>query len=339
MAIDEGAVSEAVDVEVDAAPPVVRPYVDGYASPDTGDEADPDGPVEPVGPLLPSAPRGRYPRVLAAARRHRMPDGGVPVGRHARRSGRAPWLALLAASGATAAILTAAAIVIAAGGGPPPASGGTGRIQAPAPGVTRPASAVPGGPGSGQPDSPRPGTAGAALAARTTAAAHGAATGPTNAPPDGSAPPTAPGATGPAGPPHPATPSAVPDPTSSPPAVNVTGRITNVAGLCLSASGDEDSVRLSGCDGSAGQLWTMAGDGTLRTLGQCLQGSGSMVWLRSCNPGPAQQWRAGAAQSLVNSASAYCLGDPQAGTSSGTVQRAAPCDQSDPQRWTLPQPG
>jgi Ricin-type beta-trefoil lectin domain len=181
-----------------------------------------------------------------------------------------------------------------------------------------------------------PGTGDSPLPGQTTAGARSAGT--TVAPqlPGGTAQPTGAAPTEPAGPADPTTPATQPDPSPSPPAVAVTGRITNVAGLCLSASSGDDSVRLSGCDGSAGQSWTLATDGTLRALGGCVQGSGSMVRLRGCNAGPAQQWRPGAALSLVNIASANCLGDPQAGTSSGTVEQAAPCDQSDPQRWTLP---
>ena len=336
MAIDEGAVPEAVDFEVGTAPVLVRPYVGEYTLPDAGDEADPDGSEEPEDALLPVAPTRRYRRVLAAVRRHRHTDGELPVGRHVRRSGRGPWLALLLTSGATAAILIVSAVVIARAGGRPPAPDTSGRIQAPAPGATRPGAITPGGgPGSDQPGSALPDIAGAPDAGQTTAAAGSDGISPATLPPDGSAQPTGAAPTGPAGPPDPGTPTATPPPTSSPPAVNVTGRIANVAGLCLTASEDEDSVRLSGCDGSAGQSWTLATDGTLRALGQCVQGSGSMVRLRGCNAGPAQQWRAGAAQSLVNSASAYCLGDPRDGTSSGTVLRAAACDQSDAQRWIL----
>jgi Ricin-type beta-trefoil lectin domain len=335
MAMDEDAVPEAVDFEVGAAPVLVRPYVGEYTLPDTGDEADPDGAEEPADGVLPLAPRGRYPRVLTAVRRHRGRDGEVPVGRHVRRGGgRGPWLALLAASGATAVILTVAAVVIASTGGVPAAPDASGRIRASAPGAPRPGSVTPGG--SGQPVFTLPGTADPPLPGQTTAGAG--STGTTLAPqlPGGAAPPTGPAPTGPAGPAGPTTPTTQPDPSPSPPAVAVTGRITNVAGLCLSASADDDSVRLSSCDGSAGQSWTLATDGTLRALGRCVQGSGSMIRLRGCNAGPAQQWRTGAALSLVNIASANCLGDPQAGTSSGTVERAASCDQSDAQRWSLP---
>jgi Ricin-type beta-trefoil lectin domain len=333
MAIDEDAVPEAVDFEVGTAPVLVRPYVGDYTLPDTGDETDPDGSGEPEDALQPVAPRGRYPRLMAAVRRHHRSDGEVPVGRHVRRSGRGPWLALLAASGATAAVLIVAAVVIASTGGRPPASDASGRLRAPAPGATRPASG-----GSGQPIVSLPGVAGPTAAGQTTAATGSAGTVPATVPPDGSAQPTG-ASTGSAGPTDPASPTAAPDPTSSPPAVNLTGRITNVAGLCLSAIGTGDRIRLGNCDGSTGQAWTLATDGTVRALGQCMQPDGGLVWLRNCDGDAAQQWRAGAALSLVNSASANCLGDPEAGISGGTPQRTAPCDRSDAQRWTLPEAG
>lgn len=335
MAIDEDAVPEAVDLEVGTAPVLVRPYVGEYTLPDTGDEADPDESGEPDDPLLPAAPRGRT-RILRTVRRHGGPDDRVPVGRHARRNGRGPWLALLAASGATAVVLTVAAVVTAATGGGPGAPDASGRIHPPAPGVSRPGSVTPGG--SGQPVFVLPGTAGSLLPRQTTAATGSTPTAPASQLPGGPTQSTGPSPTGPAGPAGPTTPAAQPSPTPPPPAVAITGQITNVAGLCLTAV-SSDQIQLSNCDGTAGQSWTLATDGTLRVLGQCLQVSGSTLRLRSCNGGLAQQWRAGPALSLVNGAAASCLGDPQAGTASGSVQRTAPCDQSNAQRWTLAQAG
>jgi hypothetical protein len=327
---EDDAVPEAVDFEVGTAPVLVRPYIGEYTFPDTGDEVDPDGAQESAGPPVPLAPRGRYPRVLEAVRRHGRRDGAVPVGRHAHRSGRGPWLVLIAASGVTAAILIVAAIVIAATGGRPTTSGPSGRAQAPVPGATRPASVTPG--------SPPPGTASSALAGQTAAPTGSpAAAGPQ--PPADLAQPIGQAPTGSAGPSDPGTPTAQPGPSSPPPVVALTGRITNVAGFCLSAVGVDDRARLWDCDGSAGQAWTLATDGTLRALGQCLQPGAGLVRLANCDASAAQQWRAGTALSLVSFASASCLGDPQAGTSRGTPQRTAPCNQSDPQRWTVPQSG
>ena len=268
------------------------------------------------------------------------PYGGghaVPVGRHARKgSGRGPWLVLLAASGATATVLTVAAVVIAGTGGPP-AQDLSGRIRPSAPGVSRPGPAMPGG--SGQPASAVPGTADSPLSGQTRAPVGSVGTDPAPAPPGGPAQSTGPAPTSPAAPADPTTPVAQPDPSPSPPAVAVTGRITNTTGMCLSAVGLNDRVRLWDCDGSTGQAWTLATDGTVRALGQCLQPSSSLTRLSDCDGSVAQQWRTGAWLSLVNPGSATCLGDPGAGTTRGTPQRTAPCDQSDAQRWTLPQAG
>jgi hypothetical protein len=125
--------------------------------------------------------------------------------------------------------------------------------------------------------------------------------------------------------------------TSPPPATDLTGRITNVAGLCLSAA-TEDRIRLWDCDGSAGEAWTLAADGTIRALGQCLRSGAGLVHLDDCDGSLAEQWRIGSAQSLVNLGSG-CLGDPLSGTARGTPQRTATCDGSDAQRWAVPAAG
>jgi hypothetical protein len=138
----------------------------------------------------------------------------------------------------------------------------------------------------------------------------------------------------------PGTPVARPSPLLPPPTADQTGRITNVAGVCLSAvTAGSDRVRLWDCDGADDQLWTLATDGTLRTLGLCAQPSAGVVRLLGCDGGAAQQWRVGPARSLVNTASSYCLGDPLAGANKGTQERIAPCDQSGPQQWIVPGAG
>lgn len=119
-----------------------------------------------------------------------------------------------------------------------------------------------------------------------------------------------------------------------------TGRITSVAGLCLDGgvgnSGKDDRVRLLDCDGTEGQVWIVADDGTMRVQGRCLQATTGLVRLRDCTGGPDQQWRLGVAGSLVNPASGRCLGKLQGDSGRGSPQRIASCTQSDAQRWTLP---
>ena len=69
----------------------------------------------------------------------------------------------------------------------------------------------------------------------------------------------------------------------------VSGQIVGIAGKCLDNSGgstaDGNPIVLSTCNGSAGQQWTLPGDGTVRNQGHCLAvqhaGIASMtpVWL------------------------------------------------------------
>ncbi|WP_238012027.1 ricin-type beta-trefoil lectin domain protein [Dactylosporangium sp. AC04546] len=129
-----------------------------------------------------------------------------------------------------------------------------------------------------------------------------------------------------------------PTPLQPPPADPRTGRITAVSGLCLDGAGGPraDRIRRWDCDGSSGQSWTVAGDGTIQTLGRCLQAAGGQVTLQTCDGGPAQQWRSGSADSLVNPASGLCLSGPDDDASSRGSQRMAACNRSDAQRWTLP---
>jgi hypothetical protein len=121
--------------------------------------------------------------------------------------------------------------------------------------------------------------------------------------------------------------------------VSRTGRITSAGGLCLDGAGNDDNndrLRLRDCDGTEGQLWTVAGDGTIRVQGRCMQATPGLVRLRDCDGDAGQQWRLGTAGSLVNPASGLCLGSPAGGLGRGTPQHVVACNQSDAQRWTLP---
>ncbi|WP_405774170.1 lectin [Streptomyces sp. NBC_00859] len=116
--------------------------------------------------------------------------------------------------------------------------------------------------------------------------------------------------------------------------------------LCLddatSGTADGTHIQLWGCDGTYAQDWTVAGDGSLRTLGKCLDvtssgtTNGTLVQLYHCNGSGAQQWKAGANGSLVNPASNLCLDDPNSATTEGTRLQIYSCNGTAAQKWTLP---
>jgi len=127
-----------------------------------------------------------------------------------------------------------------------------------------------------------------------------------------------------------------------------TGPITSgvSASLCVddsqSSTTDGNPVDIWGCDNTDAQSWTIASDGTIRTLGKCLDAwqsgttNGTVIDLYECNGSGAQQWTLGASGSLVNPESGLCLDDPNATTTQGTQLQLYTCNASAAQDWTLP---
>ncbi|MBP2056040.1 putative alpha-1,2-mannosidase [Streptomyces griseochromogenes] len=109
-----------------------------------------------------------------------------------------------------------------------------------------------------------------------------------------------------------------------------------------SGTADHTAVRLWACNGTYAQDWTVATDGTLRTLGKCLDVTnsgttdGTLVQLYTCNGTGAQQWTAGADGSLTNPHSGLCLDDPNSSTTQGTRLQIYTCNGTAAQKWTLP---
>ncbi|MFF5029432.1 lectin [Streptomyces collinus] len=116
--------------------------------------------------------------------------------------------------------------------------------------------------------------------------------------------------------------------------------------LCVDDAGsgtaDHTAIRLWGCNGTYAQDWTVAADGTLRTLGKCLDVSssgttdGTLVQLYTCNGTGAQKWTAGSDGSLKNPNSGKCLDDPDSSTTQGTRLQIYTCNGTSAQKWTLP---
>ncbi|MFF7384799.1 lectin [Streptomyces griseoluteus] len=116
--------------------------------------------------------------------------------------------------------------------------------------------------------------------------------------------------------------------------------------LCVddanSGTADHTAIQLWTCNGTYAQDWTVAADGTLRTLGKCLDVTnsgtvnGTLVQLYACNGTGAQNWTAGSDGSLKNANSGLCLDDPNSATAEGTRLQIYACNGSAAQKWTLP---
>ncbi|MEV4616258.1 GH92 family glycosyl hydrolase [Kitasatospora sp. NPDC049258] len=124
----------------------------------------------------------------------------------------------------------------------------------------------------------------------------------------------------------------------------VTGSVTGSAAGCLDVGPDSTDgapARLAGCDGSAGQRWTVARDGTLRALGRCLDVSGSRsdsgapVQLWHCNGTGAQQWWPRADGSLTSAPSGRCL-EEAGGAAEGAGLQLRDCGGTGARRWQVP---
>lgn len=294
---------------------LVRPYVRRYEQTraQNSPEAAPDGPPKPIGPPAqadPAPPSLLDPQAIVDT----VPPA-MTVDRGRRR------VLLTAGCGALAFALAAVVLAVSAGGlpggrGSDTAAGGspeTGRLETarlPSP--------------SAGPNSPT-------AAATSTAPFPTPSTSPYRSPEtrsDDSEPGDSVG-------------FPTPHTSTEPPHVlSRSGRITSVAGLCLDGGAgnnkNNDRLRLRDCDGTEGQVWTVAGDGTVRVQGRCMLATTGLVRLRDCDGDAGQQWRLGTAGSLVNPASGLCLGSPAGDAGRGTPQRVAACNQSDAQRWTLP---
>jgi predicted alpha-1,2-mannosidase len=134
--------------------------------------------------------------------------------------------------------------------------------------------------------------------------------------------------------------------TVAPPSPRV-GPITSgvAADICVDDAGssvsDGNNIQIWGCDSTAAQSWTIATDGTIRTLGKCLDAfgagttSGTKIDLYTCDGGSNQQWTQGANGSLVNPSSGLCLDDPAASTTNGTQLQLYTCNGTPAQDWTL----
>jgi hypothetical protein len=126
-----------------------------------------------------------------------------------------------------------------------------------------------------------------------------------------------------------------------------TGTVKGINSLCLtnqnSLNTEGNPIGVTGCNGSAGQVWSTYSDDTVRVQGGCLDvvsagtTSGTNVDWYPCNGTNAQLWRHQANGTLLNPNSGLCLTDP--GGNTGARLDIETCTASAQQLWTLPSGG
>ncbi len=159
-------------------------------------------------------------------------------------------------------------------------------------------------------------------------------------PPPGRAPSTS--ATHPARPARTPPSSAVPSPSGRPRATPG-GAITGYLGKCLRGPATDGlPVAMAGCDGSAGERWTLNADGTMRTLGLCLEVNGgevtdgARVQMGTCDGTAGQQWQATAGRDIVNPRSHRCLDVVDFNSRDGAALQIWTCVGGANQKWAVP---
>ncbi|MGI5242181.1 ricin-type beta-trefoil lectin domain protein [Dactylosporangium sp. CA-139066] len=125
------------------------------------------------------------------------------------------------------------------------------------------------------------------------------------------------------------------------------GTVTGPGGKCVDVSGDDTggngaAVQLWDCQSYAvDQHWTHNADGSLQTLGRCLDivgngtALGALVELWDCNGVGGQKWVQQADGSLRNPQSGRCLDSPNGATGNGTRLQIWDCNGSGAQKFAV----
>ncbi|MEY9894145.1 hypothetical protein ABIA31_007829 [Catenulispora sp. MAP5-51] len=125
------------------------------------------------------------------------------------------------------------------------------------------------------------------------------------------------------------------------------GTITLAGGQCVDVLGDDSGgdlthVNLWSCQsGAIDQHWTHNSDGSLETLGRCLDidgdgtAVGTKVELWDCNGVGGQKWIQQGNGSLLNPQSGLCLDDPSGNTANGTQLQIYTCNGTTAQAFSV----
>ncbi|MFI5964521.1 ricin-type beta-trefoil lectin domain protein [Streptomyces asoensis] len=102
---------------------------------------------------------------------------------------------------------------------------------------------------------------------------------------------------------------------------------------------DGTPLQLWDCAGSANQKWVFKSDGTVRSLGLCMDvawGSkedGAVIQVANCSGNPAQQWVLSQYGDLVNPQADKCIDAKDNGTGNGTKLQLWTCSGTSGQKW------
>lgn len=100
---------------------------------------------------------------------------------------------------------------------------------------------------------------------------------------------------------------------------------------------DGSALQMWDCAGSANQKWAFYPDGTVRSLGFCMDlalastSDGTQIQIARCNGGWAQKWSLNAAHDLVNPTAGKCLHADSTGNGGRLTLRT--CNGSGSQKW------
>ncbi|MCD0484792.1 ricin-type beta-trefoil lectin domain protein [Streptacidiphilus sp. ASG 303] len=118
--------------------------------------------------------------------------------------------------------------------------------------------------------------------------------------------------------------------------------VSFASSLCISAGSGRDGQRLSvaACSpSSAPELWEVRSDGTIRSMGLCMDAAGAgtangtAVQVARCNGGEAQHFVLNASYDLVNVNAHRCVSLAGGSTGPGTVLELRDCNGKGYQKW------
>nr|WSX75680.1 ricin-type beta-trefoil lectin domain protein [Streptomyces sp. NBC_00899] len=341
-----------VSATVSAAAPELPASTPAPASADVGGSAAVEGTA--MGAVSPAAGTS-LPLPAGATAEAAVPEGTEPGQDHPERNARLVG-AVIAASVLAALGLGALAFVPSGGKGDAPGprtqhidaaaapTAGSDGLPLPSPSSSAAAPHKGGAPEvtphvtRGHPHQGSPSQPGSSPSSRVARPASGQST----ALSGGKAPAgTASGATGSKAP----TTAPVHAPATAPTAVPGDTIVSYASSLCVGVSArkgaDGSPLALQGCAGKAWQKWVFASDGSVRSMGLCMDianastDDGATIQLARCNGGWAQQFNLNSSLDLANTRLGMCVDAKDMGTAAGTPLQLWECEGTSNQKWHL----